>query len=142
MSAEYGYLYILSNGSIPNAYKVGCSREDPNLRARQLSASSGIPSPFTVVYSRYVVYPFAVESAIHGALDDYRVHDAREFFAAPLRHIIELVEQYEEIPTHRAVELPDLSFAELFASFPDDGEGRELTNEEREKCRAIEQRSN
>ncbi len=143
MSAETGWLYILSNAST-QAYKVGVSTGDPNIRARQLSASSGVATPFAVVYSRFVAFPFKVEAAIHAALDDYRLNTTREFFAVPLRQIIELAEQYKELPERRVTVASNidnhLPFSWLFASFRDDGEGRALDESERQMCRDLERR--
>lgn len=97
------------------------------------------------MYSRYVAYPFQVEAALHRALDDYRLNDAREFFAVPLRQIIELAEQYEEIPVRRAAVEADidknLSFSWLFSSFADDGEPRDLDAREQALCRELERRT-
>jgi hypothetical protein len=123
-------------------YKVGCSTNDPVERARQLSAGSGIPYPYTVVYSRRVAFPFAVEANLHSQLDSYRINDSREFFKAPLHQIITLIERHDEVPEVGEMnEGPlDLSYSELFATFPDDGEPRMLTDEERAQCRELESR--
>lgn len=142
MSAEVGYVYVLSSPLMSGVYKVGCSTNDPVERARQLSAGSGIPYPYTVAYSRRVALPFAAETALHSELDSYRINDSREFFKVPLHHIITLIEQHDEVlEISEMDEGPlDLSFSELFATFPDDGEPRTLTDEERAQCRELENR--
>jgi hypothetical protein len=142
-SAEQGWIYCLSNPAF-EAYKIGASVHDPALRAKQLSASTSIPHPFTLVYSRRVQFPFTVEAAIHAALDDCRLNDSREFFSTPLRHIIELIEEYEELPDLKETVArdidKDLHFSWLFASFPDDRSPRTLNEQEQGLCRDLERR--
>lgn len=139
MSAPVGWVYCLLNPSFPGYIKVGCSTNHPIERARQLSAGSGVPTPYAVGYHRYVAYPFQVEAALHRALAAYRVNDSREFFALPLHKVVEMVDRYEEITDlGTTVQTP---FAELFKTFDgEDGPGRELTAEEAAKCRALEAR--
>lgn len=134
MSAEVGFVYAMINGSFEGQVKVGCSISHPNERARQLSASTSVPTTFVVAFYRRVRNPFQVEAALHRVLKDFRVNDSREFFTAPLHKIVEMIEKYDEV----VGVVGDLPFSELFASFPDDGEPRELTTEEQTKCRALE----
>ncbi len=135
MSAPVGTIYALLNPSFPGYVKVGCSTGCPIERARQLSASSGVPTPFVVGYHRYVADPFKVEALLHRMLASHRVNDSREFFAIPLHKVVELMDRFEEIGA-----LSDTPFSELFATFPDDGSGRELTADEMAQCRALEKR--
>lgn len=138
MSAPIGWVYCLLNPSFPGYIKVGCSTNHPIERARQLSAGSGVPTAYVVGYHRYVAYPFQVEAALHRTLAPYRVNDSREFFALPLYKVVELMDRYDEILAPSAtVETP---MAELFATFPDDGSGRELTEDEATQCRELEAR--
>lgn len=145
MSAPLGWIYALVNPSMPGLVKVGCTIHDPVLRAKQLSASTSAPVPFVVAYSRRVAVPFQVEAALHRYLAPYRANDSREFFKIPLHEVVRLMDEYEEVP-----ELPplddedgesaanmDLPWSELFATFPDDGSGRELTAEEAAECREM-----
>lgn len=134
MTIETGYVYILSNpGLMEGTYKIGATLHDPVLRVAQLSASTGIPTPFQLVYFRRVQRPFLVESMLHSAFAAYRVNDSREFFKMPLAEIINEIEHFEAVPDDVSdnVETP---WAELFASFPDDGTPRELDESERKLC--------
>lgn len=141
MSAETGYVYLMVCAAMPDLVKVGCSTNDPLLRARQLSASTSAALPFTLAYSRHVNSPFQVEAALHRELDEYRVNDSREFFKVPLHQVITLVERYEEVGIPLSCDEIDLSFSELFATFPDDGSPRFLTPSEQERCRELERKS-
>lgn len=144
MSAPIGYVYILTNpGLSEGILKIGCTIHPPLERARQLSASTSAPHPFALAYSRRVALPFQVESQIHEALDQYRINDSREFFKAPLHKVIQLMERYVEVKKEERVSAANmkLPWAELFATFPDDGEGRELTHEEQAKCQELARQS-
>lgn len=140
MSASQGYIYALVNPSMEGLVKIGATVHDPIQRARQLSASTSSPHPFALAYSRRVSMPFQVEAELHEALDQYRVNDSREFFEVPLHKVIQLMEGYAEIKKERTSSAANmkLPWAELFATFPDNGDERELTEIEQEKCRDLE----
>lgn len=121
----------MSNAATPGWYKVGATIHHPIQRAKQLSASSGVPVPYVVAYHRCVPFPFEAESWLHQMLGQYRVNESREFFAIDLHKIIVLMETLDELSDYADVKTP---FAELFATFPDDGSGRELTDEEAVRC--------
>ena len=117
-NASYGFVYVLSNISI-DGYKIGATVHDPTLRVRQLSGSTSVPTPFQLVYTRYVQSPFMVEAALHRALAQYRINDSREFFRLPLRLVIEEAEKYRSYPpphSHADIGGSAYLFAELFAS--------------------------
>jgi hypothetical protein len=135
MSASEGHVYVMVNAGIPGLLKIGATIYDPLLRAKQLSASTSSPVPFVCAYHRKVRDPFVVEAALHRELDIYRVNDSREFFRLPLHEAISLLEQYDDIERSTDYLYP---FASLFASFPDDGSDRELTDDERAACRALD----
>ena len=45
MIREKGYVYILSNPSYGNLFKVGMTTKDPNQRAEELSELTAVPTP-------------------------------------------------------------------------------------------------
>lgn len=47
-----GYVYILENDSFKDLVKIGSTKYDGHKRARELSRSSGVPTPFRVAYHR------------------------------------------------------------------------------------------
>ncbi len=75
-----GWVYVLTNPSMPGLVKVGMTRGTPEARARELSRSTGVPRSFAVVASARVRDPEAVEAAVHAALAGRRVNSRREFF--------------------------------------------------------------
>ena len=144
MSAPYGFIYVLTAGGLESGvYKIGATTNHPLKRARQLSASSGIISPFVVAYYRQLRNPFGVESEIHKQLDLYRVNESREFFKLPLHKIIGLLEQYDEVNGVFYSDDIETPFANLFASFearnPYDQYEHTLSPEEQRACRRLAQ---
>ncbi len=133
MSAEKGYVYVLCCGAMPGLLKIGASTKHPIERAKELSASTSTPLPFILAYHRAVKYPFQVEADLHRLLSDFRTNDSREFFSIPLYKVIGLLEQYEEDLSSIGSQV-HTPYADLFATFPDDGVGRKLTPDERDQC--------
>lgn len=128
-----GYVYILTNASMPGMLKIGATTDDPIFRAKQLSAATASPTPFVVVHSRWVDDCNAVEARLHDRFDVERVNDGREFFAVSIKTAVLALDDVADVGEQ--VRTP---WAELFASFPDDGTARKLTEEEEEKCRELE----
>lgn len=75
-----GWVYVLTNPSMPGLVKVGMTRATPAERARELSRSTGVPHPFVVAAAAKVSDPAATERALHRALAPNRVNARREFF--------------------------------------------------------------
>jgi len=135
-SANEGFVYVFSNPAMPGLLKIGATTKEPEVRAKELSASTSAPLPFEVAYARKVAYPFQVEAAIHKILRKYRANESREFFEIELMQVIEILNTYDELRSafYEEVRTP---WAELFRSFPDDGSERMLTEDEQRKCRAL-----
>lgn len=77
---EWGYVYVLANPSMPGIVKIGMTTRSPRQRAKELSASTGVPSPFVITFSRRVWNPRRVEALTHQALAIKRLNRRREFF--------------------------------------------------------------
>ncbi len=152
-----GSLYLLSHPQMPNLLKIGVTRKHPIARATELSAGTGVPGEFVVEYWLGFENAFEVESAIHERLAEVRVDPAREFFRVGLSEAIAVVRSLSETYTSYGAEGGEWTtnggaetvwnicsvstpYADLFASFPDDGSDRELTLEERTHCRALRER--
>ncbi|MEG0281320.1 MAG: GIY-YIG nuclease family protein [Morganella sp. (in: enterobacteria)] len=82
-----GWVYVMSNPSMPRIFKVGMTTATPERRAKELSASSGVPTPFKVESAFYSWNPKDDEQCIHRILSEYRVSESREFFNATLDKI-------------------------------------------------------
>ncbi|MEW5837381.1 MAG: GIY-YIG nuclease family protein [Pseudomonadota bacterium] len=85
-----GYIYILSNPSIPGLLKIGHTMDMPEQRLRQLN-TTGVPMPFVLEACFLVTKPSALENAVHSALASYRPTDSREFFQLSLSKSLEII---------------------------------------------------
>jgi T5orf172 domain-containing protein len=83
------YIYIASNKHMPGLLKIGFSRS-PTERLLSLH-TTGVPTPFDLVALFPVARGRACETAIHGALSQFRPDSRREFFAVSLSLAMELV---------------------------------------------------
>jgi hypothetical protein len=86
-----GWVYILSNESLPGMVKVGYTSKDPEGRAKELSGDTGVPTPFVVEYEILIEDAHRCEQNIHQFLTDKRVNERREFFRCSLNDAIEAV---------------------------------------------------
>jgi len=76
-----GYIYVLSNPSMPGVVKIGRSSIGGDARASQLY-TTGVPRPFYLEFEILVPDAASLELHIHESLHRYRLHKGREFFRA------------------------------------------------------------
>lgn len=99
---EEGYVYILSSDSLNGLLKIGSTTFGAEKRAKQLSYTTALPSPFIVEYEIYVRHYVEFEKAIHRKLDSYRVNPKREFFAVSIDKAIEVIDHEKKKPYYDA----------------------------------------
>lgn len=92
-SYGHGYIYILSNESMPDIFKVGLTTNSIGQRMRELS-TTGVPQKFNVerlfeVDSRFLP---KIESEAHKILKNKGLHEGKEFFRCTLSQCVEAVE--------------------------------------------------
>lgn len=78
-----GYIYILTNSSMPGLSKIGYTDRSPVERADELSRSTGVPTSF-VIHAWWQVEGDdcrAIEQRIHHHLQEHRFNKGREFFS-------------------------------------------------------------
>ena len=84
-NSEYNsWVYILSNTSIPGQYKIGFTDRDVESRAKEVSAGSGVPTPFEVEWAFNCWDGRRLEQEIHKKLSHLRVNSRKEFFRVSL----------------------------------------------------------
>ena len=90
-----GYLYVLANSAMPDLVKVGKTNRNPLLRAQELSSTTGLPTPFIVVYEQFFEDCDTAESFVHTILEKqgYRLSQNREFFKARISEVIKAIMQ-------------------------------------------------
>jgi len=82
-----GYVYILSNKSMPGLLKIGKSRRGGRHRAKEIY-QTGVPTPFNLEFEIYTPDCDALELYVHDRLHSKRVNDSREFFEMELSQAI------------------------------------------------------
>jgi hypothetical protein len=85
-------VYILESSSMPGMVKIGYTKGNPIDRANQLSKSTGVPTPFNVVYSYSCFNGERIEKAVHKHFRKKRVNTQREFFYVELDEAIKAIE--------------------------------------------------
>lgn len=88
-----GYVYILSNPSMPGIVKIGRTTRDVDARVSELYAT-GVPTPFEINYSVYSPNCAEMEAFAHDALKDLRVSEGREFFRVDPVTIIPMLDGF------------------------------------------------
>lgn len=78
--ANKGYVYILINRAIPDYIKIGRTTRMPEVRATELSTSTGVPVPYQVYHAVLVENCSQLENEIHEKLHYCRENLGREFF--------------------------------------------------------------
>lgn len=74
-----GFVYVLSNRSMPGMVKIGKTTRDPRTRAGELFAS-GVPTPFVIEATIETPEINETELTVHRLLSANRVNKKREFF--------------------------------------------------------------
>ena len=98
-SKTSGWLYCLSNESMPGIYKIGMTRRTPEIRLKEANASDTFrpPHPYKIALAKEVEDVIRHEKEIHKLLEDQgkRINARREFFYETLEEINKL---FNKIP--------------------------------------------
>jgi len=86
------WVYILSNPTMPNMFKIGYTKNTPDERARQISNATGVALPYKVEWAFHCYDGFGLEQEVHHKLDSQRVNGNREFFEISLEEAKKVVE--------------------------------------------------
>lgn len=128
-----GFLYILSNPSMPNIFKIGYTERNVKDRVMELSSNTGVPTPFNIEFSFLTENPKDLESELHEEFEKYRVNGSREFFKVPLESIVSRINEarktniISEIENLNDVDKFELS-RELQWIFPKDNFSEKISN--------------
>ena len=87
------WVYILSNPTMPNMYKIGFTKNTPEERARQISNSTGVALPYKVEWAFHCYNGMSLEGEVHRYLEGSRVNDNREFFQVSLEEAKEAIQE-------------------------------------------------
>ena len=87
------YVYVLVNKSVPNMVKIGMTTSTPDQRARQISAATGVATPWIPVYSFKCYRSDLLEEEIHSHFNYCRVNTHREMFAIDSHTAQKIIEE-------------------------------------------------
>jgi hypothetical protein len=79
-ATRHGYVYLLSNPSMPGLVKIGKTTRKPADRVNELGRASGVPTPFRLEAWTWAKDVAKAEREVHQRLAKHRVNDGREFF--------------------------------------------------------------
>lgn len=99
--SKLGYVYIMTNPSMPGQVKIGYTTRSAESRSVELFTTA-VPTPFDVAYEFRHPHAAWVESLLHEAFVEQRVHDKREFFwlePSEVVGVLELLSDVEVVST-------------------------------------------
>ncbi|NDA71341.1 MAG: GIY-YIG nuclease family protein [Betaproteobacteria bacterium] len=136
-----GFVYILSNPSMPGILKIGSTERTVKERVAELSATTGVPTPFRVEHYILTEDPKGLEQSLHEELSEFRVNGNREFFKVS---VDELLKKYRELRVQEMVsemqllnqEQVERIFRQLYWLYPSNPTFQSI--EERSKPQIVE----
>lgn len=92
MRNRAGKIYILRNPYLKDAVvKIGRTSRISEVRAKEISGSTGVPYDFEVLYEEDVLDSNLAEKVVHEKLIGERINPRREFFRVPLKRAVRAV---------------------------------------------------
>lgn len=120
---ENGFIYILANEHMPGIYKIGMTTNTPEQRAKEISSSTGVPSPFFVIAAFHSKKPSQDEKIVHEAWAKNRINQGREFFRLTDKELSDAISELSSIiGPERNGEVSELAVYDAFISFCSDAE--------------------
>ncbi len=83
-----GFVYLATNESMKGLVKIGMTFKPVSERMEELSAETGVPTPFVCSFCRKVDNPLAVENRLQSLFKYCRVNSKKEFFAIDWRAVM------------------------------------------------------
>jgi hypothetical protein len=83
-----GWVYIITNKSMPDLVKIGYSMKDPRLRAKEFE-NTGMPSTYTVEYDVLVNNPRDLEQNLHNILLNFC--EGKEWFRIKVTDAVDII---------------------------------------------------
>ena len=77
---------------MPNLVKIGHTKKEPDIRAKQVSRGTGVPTNFRVEFAFRCFNAESLEREIHKYLKPYRVNNNKEFFQMSLKEAENTIE--------------------------------------------------
>jgi phage anti-repressor protein len=100
-----GYVYVLSNESMPEMVKIGKTKRDRSIRAKELY-TTGVPTRFKIEFEVFCEDHSAFETAVHNELIECRVNEKREYFKTSVTNAISVIKRlYKPSPEDEYIAL-------------------------------------
>lgn len=115
---ENGFIYVLKNESMPGVYKIGMTVHTPEQRAKEISSTTGVPSPFSVIAAFHSKNPTKDEKLVHEAWASNRVSPNREFFKLTDAELSDTISELNAVVgPERNGDVAELAACDAFISF-------------------------
>ena len=107
----YGYVYCVSNESMPSILNIGITSIAPEVRLDYINSLTGLwrpPTPYKCEFAKRVRNIEKKKSAIDRLLAKYRIHPIREFYRISLEKaqtIFDLLDDESETEEKRTAEM-------------------------------------
>ena len=99
-----GYIYFLSNDSMPGIYKIGMTKRNPEKRLKEANRGNTFnpPTDYKIEFTKYVDNVRDKETYIHNLLEERgkRINNRREFFKLNDEEFKNLIKELEFPITH------------------------------------------
>lgn len=86
-----GYIYVLSNSSMPGLLKIGFTNRNVKERVQELSSATGVPTPFEIEYYCLTCDVELIETEVHKRFSEYR-QPGKEFFSVSLEQAMATID--------------------------------------------------
>lgn len=97
IKSNRGYIYVMRSAAHDkDIFKIGLTRKSTDVRSDELSRTTGSPDKFLVVQEWEVSDCIKAEKIIHEKLSHYRINPGREFFKAPYKSIVSVIDSVIE----------------------------------------------
>lgn len=95
-----GFVYVLFNPDLPELVKVGKTTKSPHERAEEISAATGVPGKWHLIYHREFQDCDPAEKLVHELLDRHgpRPHRRKELFSVEPKVAIDCVLNVQDQP--------------------------------------------
>ena len=134
-----GWVYVISNRSMPGLVKIGYTMKDPEIRAAELNGT-GVPTPYVVEYEVLVNEPMKIERAAHTHFSVDR--EGKEWFnlspedaVAGIKQVVNsgaFLENYKRVDRQKA-EIATQKKVQDFKKRQQENERKRLEHSQREK---------
>lgn len=93
---QSGFVYVLTNGYMPNIVKIGATSNNPYVRCNQISRHEGVPGDFCVAAFLQTDDIYGIESEVHFLLRNLRL-SKKEFFCVSVEQAVKVLGRFGQV---------------------------------------------